>query len=51
MLIETDDMGGLYHPLTKAGWQIAEMGQEEHCGCCYATTAQVLDWMRKKGIL
>jgi hypothetical protein len=43
----SDELGGFYHPLVAAGWQLAQMGQRKDLGCGYATTEQVLDWFRK----
>lgn len=47
-MLESDELGNFYHPLTALGWQIAQMGQGKDSGCCYATTAQVLAWFRDK---
>ncbi len=49
--LQSDDLGGHYHPLKAAGWNSAKMGQRDGNGCCYATTEQVLGWMRAKGVL
>jgi hypothetical protein len=49
--LDSDDLGGFYHPLTALGWQIAQMGQRDGNGCCYATTDQVLGWFERKGAM
>lgn len=49
--LKSDDLGGFYHPLNATGWRIAQMGQGKDSGCCYATTDQVLTWMRGKGVI
>jgi hypothetical protein len=51
MALTSNSMGGLYHSLKDAGWNLAEMGQGSGNGCCYATTEQVLNWLRNKGAM
>lgn len=46
--INSDDLGGFYHPLRALGWNIAQMGQGKDQGCCYATTEQLLNWFDSK---
>ncbi len=46
--LDSDDIGGYYHPIHAIGWKSARMGQAEHQGCCYATTEQVLAWFAGK---
>lgn len=48
-MLDSDDLGGFYHPLRANGWTIAQMGQAKDNGCCYANTQQVLDWFTAKG--
>jgi hypothetical protein len=49
LAVVSDDLGCFYHPLKAGGWDIAQMGQDKDNGCCYATTAHLLDWFRNKG--
>ncbi len=49
--LQSDELGGHYHPLRAAGWNIAQMGQGKDQGCCYATTAQILAWFAAKGAM
>lgn len=46
--IVSDDLGGFYHPLVAAGWNIAQMGQRDNLGCVYATREQVEAFLRSK---
>lgn len=46
--IESDTLGGFYHPLRAIGWNTAQMGQAEHNGCIYATREQVEAFLRSK---
>lgn len=47
-MLDSDDIGGFYHPMVALGWRPARMGQGEMQGCCYATTAQLLAWFDSK---
>lgn len=56
IVIPSDDIGGYYHVMLALGWKDPDMGQDLYhpgaqCGCCYATTEQVIAWMKRKGAL
>lgn len=46
--IESDTLGGFYHPLVAAGWTTAQMGQGKDLGCVYATHEQVAAFLASK---
>ena len=49
-VILDEDGCGYYHGLVRAGWRIADAGQSEHCGVCFATTEGVTGLLRRYGV-
>lgn len=49
--VDSDEMGGFYHPLRLSGWNTADLGQQEGLGCCYATTDGLRDAFKRWGLL
>lgn len=39
-----------YHEYRQRGWRIAQLGQGEKLGVCYATRAQVIAWLQARHI-
>jgi len=47
---ETDESRACYHMAVMQGWSLADAGQGEHCGVCYATTEGMEELLKRYSV-